>query len=59
MGAGVRLDAYGSTQPGPWFGLLARYVDERNYYYLSVRGSGSESTYRTAASFSNFSAVQP
>jgi hypothetical protein len=38
--ASVSLDAYGSTQPVPWFGLLARYVDARNYYYLSVRGSG-------------------
>lgn len=38
--ASVILDAYGSTQPVPWFGLLARYVDARNYYYLSVRGSG-------------------
>jgi hypothetical protein len=27
--------------PVPWFGLLARYVDARNYYYLSVRGSNS------------------
>jgi hypothetical protein len=36
----VVLDAYGSTQPVPWFGLLARYVDANNYYYLSVRGSG-------------------
>ena len=39
--ASIRLDSWGSTQPVPWFGLLARYVDERNYYYLSVRGSDS------------------
>ena len=48
--ASIRLDSYGSTQPVPWFGLLARYVDERNYYYLSVRGSDSrygEATCRT------------
>lgn len=37
--ASIRLDSYGSTEPVPWFGLLARYVDARNYYYLSVRGS--------------------
>jgi hypothetical protein len=23
-----------------WFGVVARYVDQRNYYYLSVRSSG-------------------
>jgi hypothetical protein len=37
--ARVRLDSWGSTNPVPWFGVLARYVDVRNYYYLSVRGS--------------------
>ncbi len=39
--ASMRLDSYGSTQSAPWFGLLARYVDARNYYYLSVRGSNT------------------
>jgi hypothetical protein len=39
--ASISLDAYGSTQPVPWFGLVARYVDSRNYYYLSVRGSNT------------------
>jgi hypothetical protein len=37
--ASIRLDSWGSTDPVPWIGLLARYVDARNYYYLSVRGS--------------------
>ncbi len=25
------------TGPGRWFGLLARYVDDNNYYYVTVR----------------------
>jgi hypothetical protein len=36
----LRLESFGSTNPVPWFGLLARYVDPSNYYFLSVRGSG-------------------
>jgi hypothetical protein len=34
------LDSFGSTSPVSWFGVVARYVDQRNYYYLSVRSSG-------------------
>ena len=36
--AHIRLDSF-ATPSGAWFGLLARYVDERNYYYLTVRSS--------------------
>jgi hypothetical protein len=36
----VRLDAYAASQQGAWFGLLGRYVDERNHYYATVRSSG-------------------
>jgi hypothetical protein len=39
--ATVRLDSFGSTSPDSWFGLVARYVDRRNYYFLSVRSSNS------------------
>jgi hypothetical protein len=36
----VRLDSFGSTNPVSSFNLLARYVDARTYYSLSVRSSG-------------------
>lgn len=35
------LDSFGSTDPVAWFGVVARYVDQRNYYYLAVRSSNS------------------
>jgi hypothetical protein len=35
----TRLDSYGSSQSGAWFGLLARYVDAQNHYYVTVRGT--------------------
>ena len=37
--ATARLDSWGSTNPVPWFGVVARYVDSRNFYYLSIRGN--------------------
>jgi hypothetical protein len=40
INARVRLDAYAASQQGAWFGLLARYVDARNHYYVTVRSSG-------------------
>ena len=39
--ASARLDSWGSTNPVSSFGLVARYVDSQNYYYLSVRSSNS------------------
>jgi hypothetical protein len=33
------LKSFGSTNPVAWFGVVARYVDARNYYYLSIRSS--------------------
>jgi len=38
--ADITLARFGSTSPVAWFGLVARYVDSRNYYYLSARSSG-------------------
>jgi len=35
----ARLDAFGSSRQGAWFGLLARYVDARNHYYLTIRST--------------------
>jgi hypothetical protein len=39
ISAGIRVDSFAGSQPTPWAGLVARYVDARNYYYLSIRGS--------------------
>jgi len=36
----MRLDSYAASKTGAWFGLLARYVDARNHYYVTVRASG-------------------
>jgi hypothetical protein len=38
--AWLRLNSFGSTNPVASFNLLARYVDARTYYSLSVRSSG-------------------
>jgi hypothetical protein len=35
----ARLDSYGSSRTGAWFGFLARYVDAQNHYYVTVRGT--------------------
>jgi hypothetical protein len=40
MATNVRLDAFGAAPRSAWFGLLARYVDARNYYYVTVRRTG-------------------
>ena len=37
--AHLRLDSFSSSPQGAWFGLFARYIDERNHYYLSIRSS--------------------
>ena len=37
--ANMRLDSFAGSQSVDWFGLLARYVDEQNHYFLSVRSS--------------------
>lgn len=34
----IRLDSF-AVPSGAWFGLVTRYVDERNYYFLSIRSS--------------------
>jgi hypothetical protein len=35
----ARADAFGSSTAG-WFGMLARWVDSRTYYYLAIRSVG-------------------
>jgi hypothetical protein len=40
VSARVRLDSFGASQQGAWFGLLARYVDARNHYYVTARSNG-------------------
>jgi hypothetical protein len=37
--ARMRVDQFGSTSPVSWAGVVARYVDARTFYYLSVRSS--------------------
>lgn len=38
ISAHIRLDSF-AVPTGAWFGLLARFVDEGNYYFLSMRSS--------------------
>jgi hypothetical protein len=38
--AHVRLDAFGASPQSAWFGLLARYVDPGNFYYVTARSTG-------------------
>jgi hypothetical protein len=40
IAARVRLDDFAASQQGAWFGLLARYVDANNHYYVTARSSG-------------------
>jgi len=40
INARMRLDAFAASQQGAWFGLLARYVDARNFYYVTIRSTG-------------------
>ena len=40
LNARMRLDAFAASQQGAWFGLLARYIDARNHYYVTVRSTG-------------------
>jgi hypothetical protein len=35
----ARVDAFGSSTQGAWLGLLARYVDARTHYYVTVRST--------------------
>ena len=35
----ARINAFNSPPEDAWFGLLARYVDTRTYYYVSVRST--------------------
>jgi hypothetical protein len=40
INARVRLDFFAPSQQGAWFGLVARWVDARNHYYVTVRSTG-------------------
>ncbi|HEV7606339.1 MAG TPA: hypothetical protein VGO61_03340 [Steroidobacteraceae bacterium] len=35
----ARVESFGSSDAGAWLGLLARFVDPGNYYYVAVRNS--------------------
>ncbi|HEV8442002.1 MAG TPA: hypothetical protein VGQ27_00935, partial [Steroidobacteraceae bacterium] len=32
----MRVDSFGASQQGSWAGLLARYVDANNFYYVTI-----------------------
>jgi hypothetical protein len=38
--ARMRLTSYAASAQGAWFGLLARYVDANNHYYVTLRSTG-------------------
>ena len=63
IGARMRVDAFAASQQGAWFGLLARYVDARNHYYVTVRSTGQVQIRKivngviTVLGTANFSAV--
>jgi hypothetical protein len=40
VNARMRVDAFAASQTGAWIGLLARYVDARNHYYVTIRATG-------------------
>jgi len=38
--ARMRVDSFGTSQQGAWIGLMARYVDASNFYYVTIRSTG-------------------
>jgi hypothetical protein len=36
----MRLDGFGSSRTGAWFGVFARYIDAQNHYYVTARDNG-------------------
>ena len=36
----MRVDSYAASTSGAWAGLLARYTDAQNHYYVTIRSSG-------------------
>jgi len=40
INARMRVDAFAPSGTGAWVGLLARYVDANNYYYVTMRATG-------------------
>ncbi len=38
--ANMRVDSFGAGTQGSWFGLIARYVDANNFYYVTIRSTG-------------------
>jgi hypothetical protein len=61
--ARMNLTSYAASSQGAWFGLLARYVDARNHYYVTVRSTGQIQIRKmvngviTVLATSNFTAV--
>ena len=40
INARMRVDSFAASGTGAWVGLLARYVDAQNYYYVTMRATG-------------------
>jgi hypothetical protein len=63
VNARMKLTSYATSQQGAWFGLLARYVDARNHYYVTLRSTGQIQIRKivngvvTVLATSNFTAV--
>ena len=38
--ARMRVDSFGAAPQSAWVGLIARYVDANNFYYVSIRRTG-------------------
>ena len=36
----MRVDSFGAAPQAAWIGLLARYVDANNFYYVTIRNTG-------------------
>jgi hypothetical protein len=40
INARMRVDSFAASGTGAWVGLIARYVDANNYYYVTMRATG-------------------
>jgi hypothetical protein len=40
INANMKVESFNTSQQGAWIGLMARYVDPNNFYYVSIRSTG-------------------
>jgi hypothetical protein len=59
----LKVNSFAASQTGAWVGMVARYVDAKNYYYVTMRASGQIQIKKivngviTVLASSNFTAV--